>query len=75
MCLHAQEDQSVGGHYCNQLQLCRPQRQSILHWPKLERKQFGLMACAIHLATNQVFSGRSKQIEARYHRIRNWVES
>ncbi|CAL2237091.1 unnamed protein product [Prunus armeniaca] len=30
---------------------------------------------AIHLAKNQVFSGRSKHIEARYHRIRNWVES
>ncbi|CAL9018801.1 unnamed protein product, partial [Prunus brigantina] len=29
----------------------------------------------IHLAKNQVFSGRSKHIEARYHRIRNWVES
>ncbi|CAL2238507.1 unnamed protein product [Prunus armeniaca] len=30
---------------------------------------------AIHFAKNQVFSGRSKHIEARYHRIRNWVES
>lgn len=30
---------------------------------------------AIYLAKNQVFSGRSKHIEARYHRIRNWVES
>ncbi|CAL2258919.1 unnamed protein product [Prunus armeniaca] len=30
---------------------------------------------AIHLAKNQVFSGRSKHIEARYQRIRNWVES
>ena len=44
MCLHVQDDQSVGEHYCNQLQLCRPQRQSILHWLKLERKQFGLVA-------------------------------
>ncbi|CAL2226787.1 unnamed protein product [Prunus armeniaca] len=30
---------------------------------------------AIHLAKNQVFFGRSKHIEARYHRIRNWVKS
>ena len=30
---------------------------------------------AIHLAKNQVFHGRSKHVEARYHRIRNWVES
>ncbi|KAM1650564.1 hypothetical protein ACFXTN_003253 [Malus domestica] len=30
---------------------------------------------AIHLAKNQVFSRRSKHIEARYHRIRDWVES
>ncbi|TQD80644.1 hypothetical protein C1H46_033823 [Malus baccata] len=29
----------------------------------------------IHLAKNQVFSERSKHIEARYHRIRDWVES
>ena len=30
---------------------------------------------AIYLAKNQVFSGRSKHIEASYHRIRDWVES
>ena len=29
---------------------------------------------AIHLVKNHVFSGRSKHIEARYHRIRDWVE-
>ncbi|KAM1333082.1 hypothetical protein COP2_009341 [Malus domestica] len=94
MCLHAQEDQSNKGPYCNQLQLCRPQKQSILHWPQLERKRFGFsglvsqmritqdcvkLKCdsqsAIHLAKNQVFSRRSKHIEARYHRIRDWVES
>ncbi|TXG53838.1 hypothetical protein EZV62_019094 [Acer yangbiense] len=30
---------------------------------------------AIYLAKNQVFHGRSKHIEAHYHRIRDWVES
>ena len=30
---------------------------------------------AIYLAKNQVFHGRLKHIENRYHQIRDWVES
>ncbi|PRQ16639.1 putative RNA-directed DNA polymerase [Rosa chinensis] len=30
---------------------------------------------AIHLAKNQVFHARTKHIDVRYHRIRDWVES
>jgi hypothetical protein len=30
---------------------------------------------AIHLAKNQVFHARTKHIDVRYHRIRDWIES
>ena len=30
---------------------------------------------AIHLAKNQVFHARTKHIDVRYHRIRDWIEA